>query len=821
MWIPEGEWIDTCTGRTVYGPQTITVECGIDRMPIFVKKGAVIPLADHMLTTSEKDWSHLTLDVYPSQRYSDTTILYEDDTVSNDYKNGLYRTTELSYRFDENKNAAVVKIAAAQGVFNGDRAFTNRNWTIRVHQPENWGELKTAKLANGTVLSFRKIEKDMDAMPFAISGGATDGAVYEIELSSNVYEAQTIYLQFDGVQDPPVPEADYDVPRTRSAEPKAVAVQRTINITPNMPERVNLSGEGTTDWVFTGVNGKLTRKSGVEPKIHVKYPTYINLMYDYRTRFSFTDGTNGLPVVDSQRGVYHNVLNDAFEWWVMSGSQTQQLNLYIGGWNGVGKLEIYDESGGKVDTYQFESSGGISFYRIVSINFRSNTPARLHIKYTLVNAYVQGGNITFPAATLKTIPEQPSIDKNITEEQAGTYVNLTDIGNADWMAVSKDAQNNLDRKANVRAQLSLTRKPQNVQLKEFRDLSSLITWWDGSVAAAQYLQGLATDTLNEYFEFTADSNKYTKSLILFISGSQVKGIIEVFDETENGNLIKHEIDFQGSPEIRRIKINYSSDWESKLHVRYKLDEKYNQNGYISFTAAALYQANELIINTGAYQPDTWTDKDVIIRLSSTNPPATDGYEVNINNTGWKRVEGDTIRVIEDGVYNFDFRIFNKGLGATADVKTLVVKKDSKAAELGIIVDEGSGSGRIFKPRLLPGSVSEVTIYYSVDGGSWKVLKDQLVDTNQIQGVVYRFKAVNQSGVESAVVAKTPDSEITLIGDTNYDGRITVADIIGIRRLIMEYDEYDADLFIRADVSEDDRLTVADIIATRAIILSQP
>ena len=44
-----------------------------------------------MLTTKD-DWSHLTLDVYPSQRYS-VTILYEDDTVSNDYKKGLYRTT--------------------------------------------------------------------------------------------------------------------------------------------------------------------------------------------------------------------------------------------------------------------------------------------------------------------------------------------------------------------------------------------------------------------------------------------------------------------------------------------------------------------------------------------------------------------------------------------------------------------------------------------------------------------------------------------------------------------------------------------------------
>src|SRR5690606_5356643 len=111
VFIPEGEWINTVTGETGYGPQTITVQCEIEQMPIFSRKGAAIQLADETPTVKASDRSHLTPDVYPSTRYAAETSLYEDDTETDDYKKGLFRTTTLRTGFRDGK--AILEIGPA------------------------------------------------------------------------------------------------------------------------------------------------------------------------------------------------------------------------------------------------------------------------------------------------------------------------------------------------------------------------------------------------------------------------------------------------------------------------------------------------------------------------------------------------------------------------------------------------------------------------------------------------------------------------------------------------------------------------------------
>ncbi|NLN29196.1 MAG: DUF5110 domain-containing protein, partial [Firmicutes bacterium] len=205
-------WIYTVTGETVYGPQTITVQCDIRQMPIFVRKGAVIPLADETLTVQGSDWSHLTLDFYPSTRQFAETYLYEDDTMSNAYELGQFRTTALSTSFEGGK--AILRIGAAQGAFDGPRAFNEREWTVRVHRPGGWGEL-TGVTVNGKSAPFTKIPRDPHAMPLDNEGGATDGDVYIVRLRARVNEAQELVFTFDHPVDPPVPAGNYEGPRVQ------------------------------------------------------------------------------------------------------------------------------------------------------------------------------------------------------------------------------------------------------------------------------------------------------------------------------------------------------------------------------------------------------------------------------------------------------------------------------------------------------------------------------------------------------------------------------------------------------------------------------
>lgn len=199
VFIPDGAWIDTMTGETVYGPQTVTVQAGLTQMPIYIKKGAVIPLADETLTVRAGDWSHLTLDVYPSTRHADTTLLYEDDTETNAYKEGALRLTLLTAGFTE--GTATLTIAAAEGSFSGPRACTEREWTIRVHGPEHWGKLLRATL-NGDDVDFARIERDPNAMPLNNKGGATDGDVYVIQFRAPVDQAQHLTFAFENPWDP-------------------------------------------------------------------------------------------------------------------------------------------------------------------------------------------------------------------------------------------------------------------------------------------------------------------------------------------------------------------------------------------------------------------------------------------------------------------------------------------------------------------------------------------------------------------------------------------------------------------------------------------
>jgi len=194
VWIPEGAWIDTVTGKTVAGPQTIEIgPLDIGAYPIYVRRGAVIPLADEMLTTKDGDWSHLTLDVYPCADQSGMAVLYEDDTVSNAYQQGGFRTTALRTGFAD--GSATLSIGKAEGAFTGPRAFARRDWTIRVHRPEGFGPLEGVT-CNGEAIAFEAISQADGAMPFALRGGATDGDVYEIQISAPVERALALAFAF-------------------------------------------------------------------------------------------------------------------------------------------------------------------------------------------------------------------------------------------------------------------------------------------------------------------------------------------------------------------------------------------------------------------------------------------------------------------------------------------------------------------------------------------------------------------------------------------------------------------------------------------------
>ena len=66
VYLPRGRWHDYWTGATHEGPRWIDVIAPLDRLPIYVRSGAIIPMAPDMPHSGDKPWDPVTLDVYPS-----------------------------------------------------------------------------------------------------------------------------------------------------------------------------------------------------------------------------------------------------------------------------------------------------------------------------------------------------------------------------------------------------------------------------------------------------------------------------------------------------------------------------------------------------------------------------------------------------------------------------------------------------------------------------------------------------------------------------------------------------------------------------------
>ena len=92
IYIPKGKWYDFWEGTCTGGPQITRVEAPIDRIPLFVRAGSVIPAWTAMQSTAECPVERLILHIYPGEGES---WLYEDDGHTWAYQEGEQRVTRF------------------------------------------------------------------------------------------------------------------------------------------------------------------------------------------------------------------------------------------------------------------------------------------------------------------------------------------------------------------------------------------------------------------------------------------------------------------------------------------------------------------------------------------------------------------------------------------------------------------------------------------------------------------------------------------------------------------------------------------------------
>ena len=95
--VPAGTiWYDYWTNEKYEGGQYVKVETPIDRIPIFVKAGAIIPVADGLVYAEQEPEKPVQIIVYPGA--DGEFVLYEDEGNNYNFENGAYAMTRFQWK---------------------------------------------------------------------------------------------------------------------------------------------------------------------------------------------------------------------------------------------------------------------------------------------------------------------------------------------------------------------------------------------------------------------------------------------------------------------------------------------------------------------------------------------------------------------------------------------------------------------------------------------------------------------------------------------------------------------------------------------------
>lgn len=186
IYLPAGRWMDLFDGQVYNGRQTVNKRYSLRSMPLFVRLGALIPLAEGAQTTKAQDWSRLVYDFYPDKASSDEGYLYEDDGETTAYLYGAFRKSRYIAEYLAEENAFMVRLRAAEGEFSGTRATARREYTIKYHLLKGVERVKHVSV-NGKDMPFNIYEKS-DVFPLNTEHAAPDGAVLTVNFVADTAE---------------------------------------------------------------------------------------------------------------------------------------------------------------------------------------------------------------------------------------------------------------------------------------------------------------------------------------------------------------------------------------------------------------------------------------------------------------------------------------------------------------------------------------------------------------------------------------------------------------------------------------------------------
>lgn len=147
IYLPEGSWIDYFTGERYAGGKSIEHKIDNDNwkdIPLFIKKGAIMPSQDFMNYVGEKPVTNIYVDIFADKTQT-AFKYYDDDGKTYDYEKGVYFIQNMTSQ-DKGDNVSFT-ISERQGSYTPDLKY----YILKIHERNgskvlsNGAELKQFK----------------------------------------------------------------------------------------------------------------------------------------------------------------------------------------------------------------------------------------------------------------------------------------------------------------------------------------------------------------------------------------------------------------------------------------------------------------------------------------------------------------------------------------------------------------------------------------------------------------------------------------------------------------------------------------------------
>ncbi len=158
LFLPEGNWYYLYNDQVHAGNREHYQDCPVDRLPVFVRGGSIIPMQSLVQHAGEMPEHILRLQVYAGYENS-SFVWYEDDGKSLDYQKGVYITRE--FQLDSAKRRLTIGVQRGSYVHPFTRIRIFLHGFGAVHRCVVNGQLTPS-----STLDFRYIEQISNFDPF-------------------------------------------------------------------------------------------------------------------------------------------------------------------------------------------------------------------------------------------------------------------------------------------------------------------------------------------------------------------------------------------------------------------------------------------------------------------------------------------------------------------------------------------------------------------------------------------------------------------------------------------------------------------------------